>query len=71
MLRGARVGQHGRGFPSAEGARARVTADREPTEAPDEFRPVGTLAFLAVYAIVLICLWLALYLTMLSRGGTG
>ncbi|HET6950885.1 MAG TPA: hypothetical protein VFI47_10945 [Acidimicrobiales bacterium] len=36
----------------------------------EEFRPVGTVTFLALYAVVLVVLWLAMYLTMLARGGT-
>lgn len=36
----------------------------------EEFRPVGTVAFLVFYAVVLVALWTAMYLTMLARGGT-
>lgn len=46
-------------------------AQRDGDEDEDEeFRPVGTVTFLALYAVVIVALWLALYLTMLARGGT-
>lgn len=43
----------------------------EPADETEEFRPIGTVAFLAIYAVVLTALWLSMYLTMLDRGGTG
>ncbi len=43
----------------------------EPAAEADEFKPVGTVAFLAIYAVVLMALWVSMYLTMLDRGGTG
>jgi hypothetical protein len=43
----------------------------EPPDDAGEFRPVGTVVFLALYAVVLVSLWLSMYLTMLERGGTG
>lgn len=33
--------------------------------------PMGTVAILALYLILLVVLWGSAYLTMLSRGGTG
>jgi hypothetical protein len=36
----------------------------------EEFHPVGTVTFLALYAVVLVVLWVAMYLVMLSRGST-
>jgi hypothetical protein len=42
----------------------------ERTDDEDDFRPVGTVTFLVLYAVVLMSLWGAMYLTMLSRGGT-
>ena len=41
-----------------------------PEGEPESFRPVGTVTFLALYAAVLVVLWLGMYLTMLSRGAT-
>ena len=33
--------------------------------------PMGTIAILTLYVILIILLWGSAYLTMLSRGGTG
>lgn len=46
-----------------------VTVEDE-DEDEDEFHPVGTVTFLALYAIVLVALWVGMYLVMLSRGST-
>ncbi len=35
-----------------------------------EFRPVGTIAVLIIYALILIALWGNVYFTLLSRGVT-
>lgn len=51
------------------------SADELPVDDPpddaDGFRPIGTVTFLALYAVVLVALWVSMYLTMLSRGGNG
>ncbi len=44
--------------------------DRSADDA-EHFRPVGTIAVLAVFVVVLVLLWLSVYLVMLSRGPTG
>jgi hypothetical protein len=40
-------------------------------EDAEHFRPVGTIALLAVFGVLLVLLWLSVYLVMLSRGPTG
>ncbi len=37
---------------------------------PDSFRPVGTVAVLALYVLLIILLWGAVYVILLSRGVT-
>ena len=47
------------------------TREDRTTEQPEDFRPVGTIALLAVFITVMVLLWLSVYLVMLSRGPTG
>lgn len=35
-----------------------------------EFRPIGTVAILVIYALILIALWANVYFTLLGRGVT-
>lgn len=35
-----------------------------------EFRPVGTVTVLIIYALILIALWANVYFTLLARGVT-
>jgi len=49
-----------------------VTTPEDSTpEDTESFRPIGTIALLAVFAVLLVLLWLSVYLVMLSRGPTG
>lgn len=48
-----------------------TTPEDRITEDAEHFRPVGTIALLAVFVTLLVLLWLSVYLVMLSRGPTG
>lgn len=37
---------------------------------PSEFRPVGTVAILVLYVLILIALWGNVFFTLISRGVT-
>jgi len=47
------------------------TPEDRTSEKPEDFRPVGTVALLAVFIAVMVLLWFSVYLVMLSRGPTG
>jgi hypothetical protein len=47
------------------------TPEDRTRELPEDFRPVGTIALLAVFIVVMVLLWFSVYLVMLSRGPTG
>ncbi|MDT7892059.1 MAG: hypothetical protein RQ952_04875 [Thermoproteota archaeon] len=34
-----------------------------------EFKPIGTITILLIYASILIATWLAVYFLMIARGG--
>lgn len=36
----------------------------------EEFRPTGTLAILAIFAVTLIAIWATIYMILVGRGGT-
>ena len=40
------------------------------SEEAEQFRPVGTIALLAVIMALVVLLWLSVYLVLLSRGPT-
>ena len=39
-------------------------------DAQDEFRPRGTVAFVAAFVVVLMLMWFSIYIILLSRGAT-
>jgi len=39
-------------------------------DAQDEFRPKGTVAFVAAFVVVLMLMWFSIYIILLSRGAT-
>ncbi len=39
-------------------------------ESQGEFRPRGTVAFVAVFVAVLMLMWFSIYIILLSRGAT-
>ncbi len=51
---------------SLRSPKAALTAEGE--ELDHQFQPIGTLAILLTYLMVIIGLWLAMYLTLLQRG---
>lgn len=48
-----------------------TTPEDTTTEDDAHFRPVGTIALLAVVVVLVVLLWFSVYLVMLSRGPTG
>lgn len=39
-------------------------------DALDEFKPKGTVAFVAAFVVVLMLMWFSIYIILLSRGTT-
>jgi hypothetical protein len=39
-------------------------------EAEGEFKPTGTVAFVAAFVVVLMLMWFGIYFILLSRGAT-
>ena len=40
------------------------------SETAGEFKPRGTVAFVAAFVVVLLLMWISIYIIMLSRGTT-
>lgn len=40
------------------------------SEAQGEFKPRGTVAFVAAFVVVLMLMWFSIYIILLSRGAT-
>ncbi|MCP4308994.1 MAG: cytochrome c oxidase subunit 2A [bacterium] len=39
-------------------------------ETEGEFKPTGTVAFVAAFVVVLMLMWFSIYIILLSRGAT-
>lgn len=39
-------------------------------EVSGEFKPTGTVAFVAAFVVVLMLMWFSIYIILLSRGAT-
>ena len=47
-----------------------MTDSGTPPAADEEFKPMGTVAIVALFTVTLIVLWASIYIILISRGVT-
>ncbi len=47
-----------------------MTTEGDGNETQGEFKPTGTVAFVAAFVVVLLLMWFSIYIILLSRGAT-
>ena len=50
--------------------RTMTTEGDSGSEPQGEFKPIGTVAFVAAFVVVLMLMWFSIYIILLSRGAT-